>query len=278
MIHIKKDFSKPPAKLVKCALKREKNLLENAKVDPNCYKEAKSALNKLYHGKCAFCESKLGVSSYMEIEHYRPKNKESYYWLAYEWSNLLPICRICNSKKGTQFPVKNYSKLSAPINNDGKLDKTKCIADQLPLINQEARLIHPEIDFPENHLIINTDGSIASNNNSEKALETINKYFLKRKELQIGRKKVIDSVFDDIKRVFKHFTPKLAEKHQKEFKKALVDEVFNIKSKEVSNQEYSFVAFCIKNNMKKFVKVHIDNVTQQNYILKAFDIAYNMDN
>lgn len=50
------------------------------------------------HGKCCFCETKIGPDG--DVEHFRPKaawcqgdgeplNWPGYYWLAYEWSNLL---------------------------------------------------------------------------------------------------------------------------------------------------------------------------------------------
>jgi uncharacterized protein (TIGR02646 family) len=47
--------------------------------------------------KCAFCESRLGVSTYLEIEHYIAKTVDES--KAFEWTNLLPSCRSCNSAK-----------------------------------------------------------------------------------------------------------------------------------------------------------------------------------
>jgi len=54
-------------------------------------------LRRLGWRKCAFCESKLEVSTYLEIEHYwakaiRPEQ-------AFDWSNLFPVCRLCNNAK-----------------------------------------------------------------------------------------------------------------------------------------------------------------------------------
>ena len=59
-----------------------------------------SALYPLTHGKCAFCESKLGKTSHPEIDHYVPKSIDPD--LAFEWTNLLPACRLCNEAKGCQ--------------------------------------------------------------------------------------------------------------------------------------------------------------------------------
>lgn len=54
-------------------------------------------LRSLTHGKCAFCESVLGVTSYLEIEHYVAKTVRPN--LAFNWENLFPICRLCNNAK-----------------------------------------------------------------------------------------------------------------------------------------------------------------------------------
>ena len=45
-----------------------------------------------------YCESVLEVTSYVEIEHYVAKTVTPE--LAFEWSNLLPACRLCNNAKG----------------------------------------------------------------------------------------------------------------------------------------------------------------------------------
>ncbi len=102
------------------------------------------ALKDLYKNKCAYCES---VEAEPEIDHYRPKRQVTgeskrhfgYYWLAYEWSNLLPICSKCNEAKGTQFPIMiNANRIFLP--------SLSYIADQSPLINEKPFLLHPEID------------------------------------------------------------------------------------------------------------------------------------
>ena len=92
-------------------------------VKESLYKRMKEELRQLYHGKCAYCESPLLVSSWDQLDHFRPKNEvldehkrpicinragkphPGYYWLAYEWTNLLPSCAVCNQRKGAIFPV-----------------------------------------------------------------------------------------------------------------------------------------------------------------------------
>jgi uncharacterized protein (TIGR02646 family) len=59
----------------------------------------------MFHGKCAYCESKIMVVTYGEIEHFRPKS--IYVDLTFTWENLLLSCDICNNTnhKGTKFPL-----------------------------------------------------------------------------------------------------------------------------------------------------------------------------
>lgn len=69
-------------------------------------KSVRKALQKMCHGKCAYCESKITAIYSGDIEHFRPKagyindneplNKPGYYWLAAEWENLLLACPFCN--------------------------------------------------------------------------------------------------------------------------------------------------------------------------------------
>lgn len=56
------------------------------------------ALRGLAYGKCVYCESALEVTAYLEIEHYVAKTVTPA--LAFEWTDLLPACRLCNNAKG----------------------------------------------------------------------------------------------------------------------------------------------------------------------------------
>lgn len=56
-----------------------------------------------FHGKCAFCESKMRHVAPGQIEHYRPKSV--YSDLMFVWENWLLACPTCNSHKGADFPL-----------------------------------------------------------------------------------------------------------------------------------------------------------------------------
>ena len=72
------------------------------------YKEFEvcQALDSLFHGKCAYCESPYRAVDALDIEHFRPKGGVSewkghpgYWWLAAVWTNLLPSCPACNQRR-----------------------------------------------------------------------------------------------------------------------------------------------------------------------------------
>jgi uncharacterized protein (TIGR02646 family) len=67
---------------------------------PQAKSVLRAALRELACGKCVFCESALEVTAYLEIEHYVAKTVTPA--LAFEWTNLLPACRLCNNAKGEQ--------------------------------------------------------------------------------------------------------------------------------------------------------------------------------
>jgi hypothetical protein len=83
-------------------------------------------LKQVFQKNCAYCEGEVLAQSFGDADHWRPKSAVTercesgrseaierdgrkhpgYWWLAYDWSNLLPACQRCNSGgKGTQFPV-----------------------------------------------------------------------------------------------------------------------------------------------------------------------------
>ena len=73
----------------------------------------KPALESAFAGKCAYCESKVDNTGPIDVEHYRPKaeielpngrsKRPGYYWLAADWTNLLPSCNDCNRERGQKL-------------------------------------------------------------------------------------------------------------------------------------------------------------------------------
>jgi uncharacterized protein (TIGR02646 family) len=113
------------------------------------------ALGKLFHQKCAFCESKVNLDSNGIVDHLRPKwatrglsskdyAPDHYWWLAYTWSNLYLACPACNKHRGQRFPVKG-KRIAGP-DEDAALEQ--------PL------LLDPCHDTPEAHLHFDTSGTV----------------------------------------------------------------------------------------------------------------------
>ncbi len=105
-------FDNPPAELWEDATKErshsKNNPLGQSKIeqalaqqgqhdfDNNVYGSTavKNELSTIFNDKCAFCETNTHAGAFHDVEHFRFKNH--YYWLGYEWTNLLLSCQICN--------------------------------------------------------------------------------------------------------------------------------------------------------------------------------------
>lgn len=62
----------------------------------NKYKQEdiKQDLVEMYDGLCCYCESPIGVQTYEQIEHLKPKS--IFHDLCFEWNNLHLSCEVCN--------------------------------------------------------------------------------------------------------------------------------------------------------------------------------------
>ena len=106
----------------------------------------KAQLKSDQHEKCAYCERRKS-GDFGDIDHYRPKaeytvnnikSKPGYYWLAYEWENLIFSCTECN---------RTYKKSNFPLLDENKRDIiNKNINTEYPLI------INPYVDNPVEHI------------------------------------------------------------------------------------------------------------------------------
>jgi hypothetical protein len=111
---------------------------------PPAWGDLKDHLITLFFGKCGYCEAPFAAVSFGDVEHYRPKGKvdedkkhKGYYWLAYEPTNYLPACQICNEAvKKDHFPIKG----------------TRAYSENDPLGNEDPLLINPYLDAYEEHL------------------------------------------------------------------------------------------------------------------------------
>lgn len=137
--------------------------------------DVKERLAKLFHRKCAYCESAYDYQSPVDVEHYRPKGSvegnsahPGYWWLASEWTNLLPSCIDCNRRRKQKTP-----KVSASLSvlykqfKSGKKDSfpvagTHAMPEASHFATEQPLLIDPTRDDPEKHLVycVGTNSSL----------------------------------------------------------------------------------------------------------------------
>jgi uncharacterized protein (TIGR02646 family) len=154
------------------------------------HSEVKSALRDAQHNKCCFCESKISHISYGDVEHYRPKsgwiqdaevlNKPGYYWLSYNWDNLLLACQICNQRhKKNHFPLRNNT--------------NRAISHDQDIASEEPLFIHPTLDNPENFITFREEVPVAISGNDRGTI-TIDRLGLNRETLNDQRRSSLNLI------------------------------------------------------------------------------------
>lgn len=139
-------------------------------------------LAEIFSNKCAYCESAM-PASFGGLELHRPRQNaigtdgeaspDHYWWLAWDWRNVLLACTNCVSGKGSRFPVSG--RRAEPESGWGAL------AAELPL------LLDPTVDRPEEHLRFDLMGSTEVAPLSERGAATIELLQLNRRSLVYQR-------------------------------------------------------------------------------------------
>ena len=115
------------------------------------HQDVRDSLEASHHRKCAFCEVVIPKPyAVSHVEHWRPKGSvkqengdatvvPGYYWLAYDWDNLLLACRFCNSSnKGIQFPLLDPASRVSNHHQD--------------LADEDPQLLKPDAEDPRDHI------------------------------------------------------------------------------------------------------------------------------
>jgi len=92
------------------------------------WSKLKSIFVQIVSRSCPVCSK--DIQRYDDVDHYRPKSKELYWWLAYEFSNYILLCSDCNrAYKRTKFPL---------------FDNTRAILDgTITLIEEKHLILNP---------------------------------------------------------------------------------------------------------------------------------------
>ncbi len=241
-----------------------------------------SKLKNLYHDKCAYCENKDEFD--IEVEHFRPKNEvkneihAGYYWLCYEWTNLLPSCHVCNKAnfKGTKFPIENDRKLHPifDLNREIDFESNKLNSDYLK--SEKPLLLNPEQDGfnPFNYFVISEKGLFIEkqpNNTYEfrQAKTTIDILgFNKRTKLFSYRKKNMRILFyKKLKPALKNF---FLSGNENDFRNAVFTELRNIKDNSNPNNEFSFFWLYLYKKFPQYIEYYIKG-RHRNPFLKFYN-------
>lgn len=134
----------------------------------------KDALAKLFGRKCAYCESFLLGNQPGDVEHYRPKSKVAvrdangktafkpgYFWLAAEWTNLLPACADCNRPRQQEI-VDSRRRVVGKANWFPVADEKQRATGPRRIAFEPRLLIDPCVDDPDKHLEYTEAGEIAA--------------------------------------------------------------------------------------------------------------------
>lgn len=164
--------------------------------------EVKEALRRLFHGKCAYCESRFSHVAPEDIEHWRPKGavqlddgseqKPGYYWLAATWSNLLPSCIDCNRRRRQEDARDPASTQSGKEGLFPVVSARWTRHDQADRNGEEPLLLDPCIDDPRQYLEVSYVDKKAvvrelkpeGTRENRRARESIRVFGLNRSELE----------------------------------------------------------------------------------------------
>ena len=151
------------------------------------HESVKSVLLQAQFGKCCYCESRFGATSYGAVEHFRPKGAvrqdpdqgreyPGYYWLAYAWDNLLVSCEKCNTThKRDLFPLGDDTARARSHHDD--LDA------EYPLF------VDPAAEDPRPHIRFRGAAVIAATRRGQATIEGMG---LRRSELEEARMERLD--------------------------------------------------------------------------------------
>jgi len=189
------------------------------------------ALRKDFNRKCGYCEQQLEKGAF-EVEHYRPKggvegcDHSGYWWLALEWTNLLPTCAACNKAfhqhivtadmtleaveamqsikpstlygKHTQFPVGGNRLTAKSYDHESELPR---------LIDPTRTNPEPELRWRNDVALSVVEPSEQGGINSPLGEATIHCVALNRSDLVLNRTQILErlkaqriSIFEDLEK------------------------------------------------------------------------------
>ena len=225
MIKVKRPRAPRELSLPAAAVKAERDAaLRFHKIKANLKKEfpfkiykeefVKAVMERAFHGKCAYCECQYEALIPVDVEHFRPKGaviengkmtKPGYYWLASEWTNLLPSCVRCN--RANKYKMPNNKTITMGKKNFFPLEEGSPRAKK-PGDERKERplLLNPCKDDPAKHLEFRSNGIVLAAQDgrgkvSKKGEQSITIYALSRPRLVERRAEAAKLIAAQIERV-----------------------------------------------------------------------------
>jgi len=285
---IKKNFHKKLDSLNKksCEKKIKDSLIKKGKHDFSSYyyggEDVNDELELIYKKKCAFCENNTTAGATIQVEHYRPKAKVTedethtgYYWLGYEWTNLLHACSKCNGNKANFFPIKKGGiRVTNPtLLGDGNLDRSSCSITHKDYENEKALILNPEIVNPRLHIKFLDNGRVIGT--TEEGKTTIDKCDLNREPLEIARKNIVEELFFDVKWAVNELNNEVIT--QDALNSFIKKEVTKLLKKINNNDSFSELARTALINFDRFIIQRFGNKSDRvalNLALNKIDLSY----
>lgn len=155
-------------------------------------KQLKKSLHEVFHGKCGYCETGIDSTVLGTIDRYRPNNgvrdksefhQDLYWWLTFEWDNLIYCCKECNQYKANYFPIKGKRNLN----------------EKDDLATEYRMIVNPYEDNPSDHFSYDDSGNIHAI--TEEGYQTIELLRLDRTDLLEKRKNERDIIIEIIEKL-----------------------------------------------------------------------------
>lgn len=154
-------------------------------------RELKLYLHDKFYGKCGYCEIKIDFQLFGTVDRYRPNNgvrekneyhQDLYWWLTFEWDNLIYACKECNQFKGNYFPIKGIR----AFNKNEDYQK------------EDSMILNPYFDEPNDHLTYDLMEEGYIDALTDKGNQTIELLRLNRTDLIEKRKRARKELLDQI--------------------------------------------------------------------------------
>ena len=159
--------------------------------------KVKKFLYESQYGKCAYCERKRDQKE-LDVEHFRPKggvcgirDHRGYWWIAYEWSNLLLSCKTCNQNKKTAFPLEDESKRAYGEEDDILREKPTLIN---PLQEDPEKFLSYHIQSRPKPLMVKVVGKNQRGNKTKDTIGLNNRNLMEERAERINHYEIILSI------------------------------------------------------------------------------------